>query len=238
MDGLTHALLAAAMAGAAIVLGGVLARVEALLPGWLDMEVRHTVNAVVGGVLFAAVALVLAPHGAEVLNAPVAAACLGGGGILFLWVDKVLKDSGAKMAQVLAMLLDFVPEALALGAMLATGAPAALLLAMLIGLQNLPEGFNAYRDLTAGRHALRTATALAVLGGCALLGPLAAAAGYGLLVDRPESLGVIMLVASGGILYLTFQDIAPEVRLENAWAPPLGAVAGFTIGLVGHMLTT
>jgi len=238
VTGLATAILAAAAAGGAIVLGGALAWAERALPPWIDSEVRHTVNALVGGVLIAAVTLVLVPHGTEVLSTPVVTLSVLGGGVLFLWVDKALADSGASVAQVLVMLLDFVPEALALGAMLATEKSAAMLLALLIGLQNTPEGFNAFRNLTTGGGGLNTALALLVLGGCAALGPLAAAAGHALLADQPHILGLIMLVASGGILYLTFQDIAPEVRLERAWAPPLGAVAGFTIGLVGHMLTT
>jgi len=45
-----------------------------------------------------------------------------------------------------------------------------------------------------------------------------------------------MLFCAGGILYLTFQDIAPQAKLERAWAPPLGAVVGFLIGLTGYML--
>ncbi len=45
-----------------------------------------------------------------------------------------------------------------------------------------------------------------------------------------------MSFASGGILYLIFQDIAPQIRMERHWTPPLGAVLGFAIGMVGHQL--
>lgn len=44
-----------------------------------------------------------------------------------------------------------------------------------------------------------------------------------------------MLAAAGGILYITFQDIAPQARLARHWGPPLGAVLGFVVGLAGHM---
>jgi len=60
--------------------------------------------------------------------------------------------------------------------------------------------------------------------------------GYFFLSERPVVLGVIMLVASGGILYLIFQDIAPQSRLEHHWAPPLGAVVGFCLALFSHDL--
>jgi len=47
-----------------------------------------------------------------------------------------------------------------------------------------------------------------------------------------------MLFASGGILYSIFQDLAPQVKLEKHWAPPMGALLGFVLGMLGLMLTT
>lgn len=43
-------------------------------------------------------------------------------------------------------------------------------------------------------------------------------------------------IVAGGILYLLFQDIAPQAKLHRAWAPPLGATARFLLGLIGQML--
>lgn len=45
-----------------------------------------------------------------------------------------------------------------------------------------------------------------------------------------------MLFAAGGILYLIFQDIAPQSRLERHWGPATGAVIGFGVGLPGRQL--
>ena len=58
------------------------------------------------------------------------------------------------------------------------------------------------------------------------------------MVTAPFALtiGGIMLFASGGILYLIFQDIAPQSRLDRHWGPPLGAVLGFCITLFSHYL--
>lgn len=47
-----------------------------------------------------------------------------------------------------------------------------------------------------------------------------------------------MLFAGGGILYLTFQDLAPQAHVHRHWAPSLGAVAGFLFALVGQTLIT
>lgn len=70
----------------------------------------------------------------------------------------------------------------------------------------------------------------------ALLGPVCGVIGWFWLADQDAVLGSIMLFASGGILYLTFQDIAPQARLARHWAPPLGAVLGFALALTGEML--
>lgn len=231
---LIEAVALALAAGAAIILGAGLGAVERLAPAWLRMEFRHALAAFGGGILLAAVAFVLVPHGTETLAiAPALIALLAGGG-LFLLIDKRLQDSGARLAQFSAMLLDFIPEALALGALLASGAPSAALLAVIIALQNLPEGFNAYRELRGPGLKLGRTASLAALAGCALLGPAAASIGYLVLSDAPQAMAALMLTAAGGVLYLTFQDIAPQVPLENAWAPPLGAVAGFALGVGAH----
>ena len=57
---------------------------------------------------------------------------------------------------------------------------------------------------------------------------------YG-LDGMPEVLGAVMLFSAGGILYLIFEDVAPQVPLQHAWAPPMGAVLGFMLGLAGHL---
>ena len=53
------------------------------------------------------------------------------------------------------------------------------------------------------------------------------------LADSPQVIAIIMTFAGGGILYLMFQEIAPKVVLENAWSPPMGALIGFFIGVLG-----
>jgi ZIP family zinc transporter len=68
------------------------------------------------------------------------------------------------------------------------------------------------------------------------VGPILAIAGWFFLAAHPQVLGAIMLFASGGILYLVFQDIAPQARLKNHWFPPLGAVCGFAAAMLGQLL--
>ena len=235
MSQLIIAILASLAAGAMMPLGAALATVERIRPRWLEEEFRHGVIAFGGGALLAAVALVLVPGGAERLSAPNAVAAFMAGGLALFVIDRVVSTRFGRSAQLMAMLTDFVPEAIALGAMFASGGSGAVLLAVLIGLQNLPEGFNAYRERRAATGS-GPRTILPLFLAMALLGPAAAAFGHLFLADHQPILGALMLFAAGGILYLTFQDIAVEAHLKRDWAPSLGAVGGFGLGLLGHML--
>jgi len=74
------------------------------------------------------------------------------------------------------------------------------------------------------------------MGSLVAIGTVSGLLGYYFLSDYPAGPGAVMLFASGGILYLIFQDIAPQSRLTRHWAPPLGAVVGFSVALFGDML--
>jgi zinc transporter, ZIP family len=228
--------LMALIAGLAMPGGAIVARFEHIHANWLAQEFRHSVIAFGGGALLSAVALILVPDGIEKVSAQAAALCLLLGGVAFMGVDTWLAKRQTSASQLVAMLSDFIPEAIALGAMLAMGGGgAAWLLVLLMALQNMPEGFNAYRELQASTN-LSAGTIVGAFCLMALLGPLAALAGYFWLANFQAILAGIMLFAAGGILYSVFGDIAPGAKLENHRAPPLGAVLGFSLGVVGHML--
>jgi ZIP family zinc transporter len=70
------------------------------------------------------------------------------------------------------------------------------------------------------------------------LGPLVGTIGWVYGAEHSAMLGGIMLFSAGGILYLIFQDVAPQSRLERHWGPALGAVLGFGVGMLGQMLVS
>jgi len=225
-------------AGACIPLGGLIASIERISPNWLEQEFRHFLIAFGGGILLGAVAVVLVPEGKASMNGSLwAIPAILAGGVLFFGVERMLGLKKREAPQLMGVMLDFVPEATALGGMIVVNPRIAPLLALLIALQNLPEGFNAYRELRGqtGYTARKTLSFMAAL---ALAGPVAGLLGYYFLASSPEILGFIMLLASGGILYLIFQDIAPQSRLEKHWTPPLGAVVGFCLALFSNDLVS
>ncbi len=232
---LAELLLWTTLAGACIPLGAGLARMERIRPQWLEEELRHFVIALGGGVLLGAVALVLVPEGVGLLPEPLAiVGSLLAGGACFMILDRWQAKQQRAAPQFSAMAADYLPESLALGGMFSAHAEGAVLLAVLIGMQNLPEGFNAWRELMASK--MGSANALGRLLLLALLGPVCGLVGWFWLADFEGALGAVLLFAAGGILYLTFQDIAPQSRLDRHWAPPLGAVLGFALALTGQLM--
>jgi ZIP family zinc transporter len=223
-------------AGLCMPIGALLARVEHIGPNWLEQEFRHFMVAFGGGLLLGAVFDVLLPEGLARLDHSVAGILIFlAGGLLFFLVERRMGLAQREAPQMLGMLLDYIPESLALGGLAAGNPRLALLLAVVIGLQNVPEGFNSYRELEAeqpssGGKVLRMMFLLT------LIGPLMGLGAYYFLDAHPAVLGGIMLAAAGGLMYLIFQDIAPASRLERHWAPPLGAVAGFGVTLLSDLL--
>ena len=236
MENIIEIFIYTTAAGACIPAGGLLAKIEHIHPQWLEREFRHFIIAFGGGLLLAAVAVVLIPEGIiQLSNSPVISVYVLLGGIIFFLIEKYLGRKHLEVPQLSAMLLDYLPESIALGGLFAVGAETAPLLAVLIGLQNLPEGFNAYRELktieSSRPHVVLIQMCLLVP-----LGPVMGFIGWGLLSDYTYVLGIVMLMASGGILYLIFQDIAPQSKMRRHWGPPLGAVCGFSLALMGNSL--
>ncbi|MEP4890749.1 MAG: divalent cation transporter [Aliiglaciecola sp.] len=226
------------LSGSCILIGGFLATFDHIRPLWIEREVRHSVIAFGGGILLGAVAVVLVPEGianmqGSLFSIPIVLL----GGFVFFFIERRLGLKKQDSPQLMGMMLDYIPEAVALGGLVALGSPVAPLLAIFIGLQNLPEGFNSYREIN-NKNGNKSSKTLLTMAGLIPLGPIAGLVGYIFLSDYQGVLGAIMLFASGGILYIIFQDIAPQSRLDKHWAPPLGAVFGFCLALFSDMVVS
>lgn len=226
--------LASWTAGVTAFLGGVLAKLEGSPETEAKREIVHGVVAFGGGILVAAVAFALTPEAIQTLSPIMLAFTFCLGGLVFCALDVWLSKRGGTKAQFMAMLMDFLPEAISLGAVFGHNPRLGILLAGFIGAQNLPEGFNSFREIvvsgTSSHRALKT------LFVTSLLGPIAACIGF-LFLQKQENLTAgIMGFAAGGILYLVFQDIAPQSKMRRHWTPPLGAVLGFTLGMIGKKM--
>lgn len=222
------------LAGFTAFLGGTAAWIEGSAENARKQEIIHSVVALGGGILLAAVALALVPEGIRILSPLSLSAAFCAGGISFSFLDARISRQGGSAAQFMAMLMDFVPEAISLGAVFGQNRRLGILLALFIAAQNLPEGFNSFREIVDRGN--RPGCALAALMAISLLGPIAACTGHFFLQAYQKLTAAIMTFAAGAILYLVFKDIAPQANMPRRWAPPLGAVFGFLIGMLGKQL--
>jgi len=220
--------------GITILIGGVLSRLDHFPDSENKKLILSAIIAFGGGVLVAAVAFVLVPRGIESLSIPYVAVFFLSGAYVFFILDRKLSRSGTSVSQLLAMMMDFIPEAIALGAVFAHDKNLGLLLAIFIGLQNLPEGFNSFKELVNNGYSPNKS--LLILLPLSLTGVLAACVGFIFLHNNPATIAALMLFAGGGIIYLTFQDIAPMAYMETYGSPALGASLGFFVGILGQML--
>ncbi len=233
-DNIISLLTVATIAGLAMPAGAILSTYKGIQPKWLEKELRHGILALGAGALISAVGLVLVPEGVKDVSVLGALVCFIAGALAFMALDIYLAKKKTAGSQLAAMLSDFVPESIALGTTAALGG-GTMLLGVLIAVQNLPEGFNAYREMLP-KNKKRSKKLILVFALMALLGPLFSLIGFYYLAQYPVVISGIMLFAAGGILYSVFQDIAPQIRMENHWLPPLGGIIGFLVGVVGFIL--
>lgn len=212
-----------------------LARIEGFRPRWPEDEFRHFVIAVGGGVLLDAVDLVPVPEGSERLTQPLATfAALLAGGFAFMAPDRFQAKRGRAAPQLTAMPAEFLPESLAPGGMFAAGADGAALLAPLIALQNLPEGFNAWRELVSGPFDQKTAQISIVL--LAFVGPFFGAIGWFWLAGQDAVLGGGDAVCRRRHPPFHLPGHCATVEVGAALGPPLGAVLGFGLVLPAKII--
>lgn len=236
MANITHLILYACIGGFPIFFGGLLAIFfnHHIKEKPIKYEVSHALVTFGAGIILSALVLVFIPRGIKELSLLSFVFSFLTGTILFFFLDNFLAKKSGNIANLLAMLLDFIPESVILGAVIINESKTALFLAIVIGMQNLPEGINAFRDLVLNGYSknntLMLFLALSVLGiGAAFLG-------FFFLNDQPEIAAHLMTFSSGGILYLLVNDIIPEGKIRKNNIVALAAGLGFLVGVVSEKL--
>lgn len=233
---LSKLILFSGFAGVTVFIGGLLANYfnHHVKESPIKYEITHTMMSFGAGIILSALALVLIPKAMEQLELiPISLSFLTGA-VIFMLLDRYLAKKGGQTATLLAMMMDFVPESIALGALFALEPGIAMLLAVFIGLQNLPEAFNSFRDLVLSGFTVKKT--LIIFFFLSFSGVIGALTGHFLLSNHPHITAHLMTLASGGILYLLIQDIIPESKLEKNYLTSLGATLGFLVGIIGDKL--
>ena len=233
---LIELILFSGFAGITVFIGGILADYfdHHTQESPVKYEIIHTLMSFGAGIILSAITLVLIPKGMEELELLPMALSFLSGAILFMLINQYLAKKSGQTATLLAMMMDFVPESIALGAVFAIDYSMALLLAVFIGLQNLPEAFNSFRDLVHSGFTPRKTHIIFFF--LSFFGILGALIGHFLLSGYPGLVAHLMTFASGGILYLLIEDIIPESKLEKNYLTSLGATLGFLVGIIGEKI--
>lgn len=230
---LTTLILYSGLSGITVFIGALLAYLfnHHIKETPIKREIIHTLMSFGAGIMLSAVALVLIPKGIKELTVLPMATSFVLGAVMFMLLDQYLAKKGGQTATLIAMMMDFIPESIALGAVFAIEPNMAILLALFIGLQNLPEAFNSYRELV--QNGFTAKKSLIILFGLSFFGIFGALIGHFILAESPGLTAHLMTFASGGILYLLIQDIIPASKLEKNYLISLGATLGFLLGIIG-----
>jgi len=151
------------------------------------------------------------------------------GAIIFTIADVIAVKKGGGADILIGIGLDTIPESLAIGASIAAGP--AFALALLIGIQNIPEGIAAYKEMRTGKTAFpNSKKALYAIGVISIIPVILGLIGLFFLQGLHYIVGLILALSAGGIFYMLFYDMIPKAHKERKWLPTFGAVLGFIIG--------
>ena len=151
------------------------------------------------------------------------------GAIIFTFADVIAVKKGGGADILIGIGLDTIPESLAIGASIAAGP--AFAIALLIGIQNIPEGIAAYKEMRTGKTAFpNSKKALYAIGVISIIPVILGLIGLFFLQGLHYIIGLILGVSAGGIFYMLFYDMIPKAHKERKWLPTFGAVLGFIIG--------
>ena len=151
------------------------------------------------------------------------------GAIIFTIADVIAVKKGGGADILIGIGLDTIPESLAIGASIAAGP--AFAIALLIGIQNIPEGIAAYKEMRTGKTAFpNSKKALYAIGVISIIPVILGLIGLFFLQGLHYIVGLILALSAGGIFYMLFYDMIPKAHKERKWIPTFGAVLGFIMG--------
>jgi ZIP family zinc transporter len=153
------------------------------------------------------------------------------GSIILTIADVSAEKKGGGAGILLGIGLDSIPEALAIGASIASGP--GFVIALLIGIQNIPEGIASFREMTSGTTTAFKGSkrkAFIAIGIVSVIPIVLGLIGLFLMQGMQVVIALTLAISAGGIFYMLFYDMIPKAHKERKWLPTFGAVLGFIIG--------
>ncbi len=226
---MAEALLLGVVVAIPLLAGAVIATFAPVPPHLLA-----TVLAFASGAMMAAVAFELVAEADRTASLPVVAVALFGGALTYLTVDGIVErrfpvKAAAGPALLLGVLLDGIPENVALGGSLTEeGGGLALAAAIFVG--NFPEALSGAAEMM--RTTSRRAT-LAIWGAAAAVTGVMVPLGFVLLDDAGGALnGFVLAFAGGAVIAVLATTAMPEAYREGGHWVALATAAGFMAAYV------
>ncbi len=156
------------------------------------------------------------------------------GAVIFTIADYIAEKKGGGAGILLWIGLDSIPESLAIGASIAAAAGPITALAVIIGIQNIPEGIASYKEMMTGKTAFsnNSKKALAAIGAVSVLPIIFGLAGLFYFQGMQFIISLILALSAGGIFYMLYYDMIPKAHKEGKWIPTFGAIVGFMLGFI------
>ena len=227
---LLNMLLLAALPGAGVAAGGLLAEVTPQSKRWLNWSLHAA-----AGIVIAIATVEVFPEALDLLSRWTVGIAFAVGGLAYLAMQMLVQrraaGGGSRMWMIfLAVVTDLFGDGLLIGAGTAVSASLGVTLAIGQVLANVPEGFasiSTFRanDVSRKRRLRLTAAFIVPALGAALIGFL-------LLRGRPESWQYSALVAVAGLYTVAaFEDIIQEAHeaADDSRRATMALVAGFVL---------
>jgi zinc transporter, ZIP family len=156
------------------------------------------------------------------------------GAVIFTIADYIAEKKGGGAGILLGIGLDSIPESLAIGASIATAAGPITALAVIIGIQNIPEGIASYKEMMTGKTAFsnNSKKALGAIGSVSVLPIIFGLVGLFYFQGMQFIISLILALSAGGIFYMLYYDMIPKAHKERKWIPTFGAIMGFMLGFI------
>jgi len=194
-----------------------------------------------GGVMLSVVCFELMPEASRLAGLPLTLSGL----VIGICVILLLSDSISRYSRVwesgnsmrktgwimlAAMALHNFPEGIAIGAGGVESLRLGITLALAIALHDLPEGMAVSLPLSAGGVKKGKSFLLAVFSGVITL--FGGIVGVSLGTISPKVIATCIASAGGAMLYVTCQEIFPQILTEKRKYPPLAIIVGIVAGFV------
>jgi len=156
------------------------------------------------------------------------------GAVIFTIADYIAEKKGGGAGILLGIGLDSIPESLAIGASIAAAAGPITALAVIIGIQNIPEGIASYKEMMTGKTAFsnNSKKALGAIGAVSVLPIIFGLVGLFYFQGMQFIISLILALSAGGIFYMLYYDMIPKAHKERKWIPTFGAIMGFMLGFI------